>query len=86
VIRIDGPKSYTPLLSPELAFFSAQLAPDLTEGFWVAESVTRTLYRLGLDGRVLDRLPVDGCAAGHQGPVQPLVRAFDTLESIRLVA
>jgi hypothetical protein len=86
VIRVDGPDKFTPLLSPSLAFFSAQVAPDLHEGFWVAESVGRTLYHLNTKGDVLETVRVDECAADYRGPTEPLVRAFDTLESIRLVA
>lgn len=86
VIRIDGKTKHKTLIQPDLAFFSAQMAPDPEEGFWVAESVSRTLLHMNTDGKVLERINVDDCEAAPRAATQPLGRAFDTLESIRLVA
>lgn len=82
VFKVTGPRESVELYQPKPGFLSSGITAD-GDGFWVGESNRRHLVKVGADGSILQRVKL-----GRRPESNPplLERAFDTLESVKIVA
>lgn len=79
-----GPQDFENLYDPTPGFFGGGIAvTDSRDAFWVTESVRWEVLKIAADGRILERVQLDPQKSAE---ALPLPGAFETLESVKLVA
>jgi hypothetical protein len=81
LFSIDALGFATPLYHPQPGFLGSGISVD-SDGVWIAESVRRQIVKVAPDGSILNIVTLDPSALDN---VQPIRRAFDTIESVRVV-